>query len=142
VSKNTDINALSKEDLVAKVVNLEHQIALLQKMVFGPRSERFKVAAEVPVNQLSLGVSTDPIAQVEVKKSAVKEHDRSKVKLQAKKHPGRTPLPSTLRREEIIIEPNEDVSGCTRLEDEVTASFRLVPSRKVFQELPCWRCLS
>ena len=120
MSKNTDINALSKEDLVAKVVNLEHQIALLQKMVFGPRSERFKVAAEVPVNQLSLGVSTEPVAQVEVKKTTVKEHDRSKVKLQAKKHPGRTPLPSTLRREEIIIEPSEDVSGCTRLEDEVT----------------------
>src|SRR5690606_21490257 len=47
-------------------------------------------------------------------------HDRIKVKLEAKKHPGRNPLPSSLRREDIIIEPTEDVSGCTRLEDEVT----------------------
>ncbi len=37
-----------------------------------------------------------------------------------KKHPGRNPLPSSLRREEIIIEPAEDVAGCVRLEDEVT----------------------
>lgn len=29
-------------------------------------------------------------------------------------------MPSSLRREEIIIEPAEDVSGCTRLDDEVT----------------------
>ncbi|MEO5975751.1 MAG: IS66 family transposase [Chryseolinea sp.] len=120
VSKSIHINELSKDDLIAKVVHLEHQVALLQKMVFGPRSDRFKVADEVPTNQLSLGVTTEAIAQVEVKKTTIKEHDRVKIKLKAKKHPGRTPLPSSLRREEIIIEPQEDVTGLTRLEDEVT----------------------
>lgn len=87
--------------------------------MFGPRSERFKVT-EAADNQLSLGVTTEPLAEVEVKMTTIKEHDRSKIKLKAKKHPGRTPLPSSLRREEIIIEPDEDVTGCTRLEDEVT----------------------
>src|SRR5690606_37424840 len=82
--------------------------------------ERFKLANEVPANQLSLGVSTEPIAEVKIEKTKVKDHDRIKVKLEAKKHPGRNPLPSSLRREDIIIEPTEDVSGCTRLEDEVT----------------------
>lgn len=88
-------------------------------MVFGPTSERFKIT-EVAANQLSLGVATEPLAQIEVKKTTIKAHDRSKVKLEAKKHPGRMPLPSGLRREEIIIEPAEDVTGLTRLEDEVT----------------------
>lgn len=120
VSKNADINNLSKEELVLQVRDLQHQVSLLQKLVFGPRSDRFKVADEVPANQLSLGVATEPIAQVEVKKTTIKEHDRAKAKLEAKKHPGRTPLPSSLRREEIIIEPQEDVTGLTRLEDEVT----------------------
>jgi transposase len=110
---------MSKDALVDQVMNLQHQVALLQKMVFGPKSERFKVS-EVPQNQLSLGVTTEPLAEVEVKKTNVKEHDRSKVKLEVKKHPGRTPLPSSLRREDIIIEPQEDVTGCVRLEDEVT----------------------
>jgi len=121
------ITSLSKEELINEVVNLQdqvvnfqHQIALLQKMVFGPRSERFKLAAEVADNQLSLDVVAQAVAEVEVKKTAVKEHDRAKVKLNVKKHPGRTPLPVSLRREEIIIEPDEDVSGCTRLADEVT----------------------
>lgn len=115
-----DITTLSREELIDEVTQLKHQIALLQKLVFGPRSDRFKVAADVPANQLSLGVSSEPLAEVEVKKTTVKEHDRTRTKLEAKKHPGRNPLPSSLRREEIIIEPNEDVSGCTRLEDEVT----------------------
>lgn len=119
VSKSTDIHNLSKEELVLQVRDLQHQVALLQKMVFGPRSERFKLA-EPPANQLALGVTTEPLAQIEVKKTTIKEHDRAKVKLTAKKHPGRTPLPSSLRREEIVIEPQEDVTGLTRLEDEVT----------------------
>jgi transposase len=127
VSRSNDINSLSKEELVLQVRNLQdqvlnfqHQLALLQKMVFGPRSERFKLAAEVPKEQLSLGITAEAIAEAEVKKTTIKEHDRTRVKLEAKKHPGRTPLPSSLRREEIIIEPQEDVSGLTRLEDEVT----------------------
>lgn len=120
MSKRADITTLSREELIDEVVQLKHQVSLLQKMVFGPRNERFKLALEVPVNQLSLGVSTEPIAEIKIEKTKIKDHDRTKVKLEAKKHPGRNPLPSSLRREEIIIEPTEDVSGCRRLEDEVT----------------------
>lgn len=56
MSKHTDISTLSKEELVDQVRQLQHQVALLQKMVFGPRNERFKLA-DVPANQLSLGAS-------------------------------------------------------------------------------------
>lgn len=119
MSKSIDIHTLSKEELVLQVRDLQHQVSLLQKLVFGSRSERFQLT-EAPANQLSLGVTTEPLAEVEVKKTTIKEHDRTKVKLNTKKHPGRTPLPSNLRREEIIIEPQEEVTGCTRLEDEVT----------------------
>jgi transposase len=120
MSKKADITTLSKEELIDQVTQLQHQVALLQKMVFGPRNERFKLTGEVPDNQLSLGVLAETIAEVKVEKTIVKSHDRTKVKLEAKKHPGRNPLPSSLRREEIIIEPTEDVRGCVRLEDEVT----------------------
>lgn len=120
MSKKADINTLSREELIDQVTHLQHQVALLQKMVFGPRNERFKISAEVPDNQLSLGVSTQPIAEVKVEKKAVKSHDRKKVSVEATKHPGRNPLPSSLRREEIVIQPSEDVSGCVRLEDEIT----------------------
>lgn len=120
MSKRSDITTLSREELIDQVAQLKHQVALLQKIVFGPRNERFKVAEEAPANQLSLGVSSEPIAEVKIEKTKVKDHDRIKVKLEAKKHPGRNPLPSSLRREEVIIEPTEDINGCVRLEDEVT----------------------
>lgn len=120
MSKKADITSLTKEELIDQVTHLQHQVALLQKMVFGPRNERFKLSAEVPSNQLSLGVSPEAIAEVKVEKTEVKGHDRSKVKVEAKKHPGRNPLPTSLRREEIIIEPTEDVTDCVRLEDEIT----------------------
>ncbi len=120
MNSKSDIASFSKDELIEQVVQLRHQVSLLQKMVFGSRSEHFKTVAEVPANQLALGVSVEALAEVEIKKTAVKEHDRKTVKLQAKKHPGRTALPSGLRREEIIIEPQEDVTGCVRLEDEVT----------------------
>ena len=115
-----DNNTLSREELIDQVTDLQHQVALLQKMVFGPKNERFKIAADIPANQLSLGVSSEPIGEVEVEKKAVKGYDRKKVSVEAKKHPGRNPLPSSLRREEIIIQPSENVSGCVRLEDEIT----------------------
>jgi transposase len=120
MSKTSSINTLTRDELIDEVTQLKHQVALLQKLVFGPRSDRFKVPAEVPDNQLPLGVSSEPLAEVEIKKTTIKEHDRTKVKLEAKRHPGRNPLPSSLRREDIIIEPTEDLSGCTRLDDEVT----------------------
>jgi len=109
------------------VTQLQHQVSLLQKMIFGPKSDRFKLPTEVPANQLSLGMSVDTVAEVEVKKTTVKEHDRTKVKIEPKKHPGRHALPSNLRREEIIIEPQEDVTDCTRLEDEVTEVLEVNP---------------
>ncbi|MCF8238809.1 MAG: IS66 family transposase, partial [Saprospiraceae bacterium] len=37
-----------------------------------------------------------------------------------KEHPGRQPLPDHLPVEEVIIEPDEDVSGMTRIGEEVT----------------------
>lgn len=128
VNKKTDITALSKEDLIVEVMQLQHQVSLLQKMVFGPKSDRFKLPIEIPVNQLSLGVNVEVVATVEVKKSTIKEHDRAKVKVIAKAHPGRHTLPSNLRREEIIVEPSEDVSGCTRIGEEVTEVLEVTPA--------------
>ena len=78
MSKSTDLTTFSKEELLTEVIQLKHQVALLQKIVFGPKSERFKLSAEVPANQLQLGVSTEALAQVELKKTTVKEYDRAR----------------------------------------------------------------
>lgn len=123
-----DITTLTKDDLIVEVMQLRHQVSLLQKMVFGPKSDRFKLPAEVPANQLSLGVAAEAVAEVEVKKSSVREHDRAKVSVKPKTHPGRNPLPANLRREEIIIQPTQDVSECTPIGEEVTEVLEITPA--------------
>lgn len=128
MSKKADITNLSREDLIVEVMQLQHQVSLLQKMVFGPKSERFKLPAEVPANQLSLDVAADRIAELEVKKTPVKSHDRVKAKVEVKVHPGRHALPANLRREEIIIEPSQDVSGCSCIGEEVTEVLEVTPA--------------
>lgn len=128
MSKENDITSLSKEDLIQEVMQLKHQVSLLQKMVFGPKSDRFKLPAEIPANQLALDMAVEAVAEVEVKRTVVKEHDRTQVKVEPKKHPGRNALPSNLRREEIIIEPQEDVTGCVRIDDEVTEVLEVTPA--------------
>ncbi len=35
-------------------------------------------------------------------------------------HPGRMKLPDYLRREEIIIDPKEDITGCKKIGEEIT----------------------
>lgn len=120
MSKSADISTLSKEELIDQVKQLQHQVALFQKILFGPRHERFKIVSEAASNQLSLGVHVEPIAEVSVEKTPVKSYDRTKIEVKAKQHIGRQALPCSLRREEVIIEPDEEVSGCVRLEDEVT----------------------
>ncbi|MEO8471654.1 MAG: hypothetical protein ABI477_05650 [Chryseolinea sp.] len=47
MSKMTDINNLSKDELMIEVIQLKHQVSLLHRMVFGPKSDRFKLAVEV-----------------------------------------------------------------------------------------------
>jgi DNA repair photolyase len=89
MSKAADISTLSREELIEQVKQLQHQVALFQKMLFGSRHERFKTVSEVASNQLSLGVHVEPIAEVSVEKTPVKSHDRTKVQVKAKQHVGR-----------------------------------------------------
>lgn len=120
MTKKITLDQLNKEQLIDEVLQLQHQVLLLEKMVFGPKSERFIADADKAANQLSLGISVEALAEVELSKTPVKEHNRVKVKLEAKPHPGRHALPEGLRREEIIIEPAEDVSDCVLMDEEIT----------------------
>jgi transposase len=42
-------------------------------------------------------------------------------------HPGRNPLPDTLRREETILAPTEDITGLTKIGEEITEILEYKP---------------
>lgn len=99
------------------------ELLQLKKMIFGSKRERF--LAEVNANQLSL-FSEEEIITPLVRKEHI-EYDR-KI---PKKHPGRTELPDHLPVEEIIIEPEENTDGMTKIGEEITETLEYTPGSLV-----------
>jgi transposase len=111
-----------------RIVALEQQLNQLQKMIFGSRHERF-VPADKNNPQLSLDISADPVATGTITSTQKISYIRNTVAIENKpvQHPGRMRLPETLRREEIIIEPQVDTAGCKKMGEEITEVLEYQP---------------
>jgi transposase len=111
-----------------RITALEQQLQQLQKMIFGSRQERF-----VPTNptdpQLLLDIPTETVATVSVTGAQKISYIRQGVTVEPKplQHPGRTKLPESLRREEIVIEPAVDTAGCKKIGEEITEVLEYQP---------------
>jgi transposase len=106
---------LAQQDLI---------IAKLQKMVFGPTSERY-VKEEVASNQIPLfGGNQMPQAAEKEKQTITYQRDKPEKK---KRETKRIPLPEDLPRIDITIEPLEDVTGFIKIGEEVTEILDIIP---------------
>ena len=110
-----------------RVAKLEAELAQLKKMIFGSRQERF-VPMPSAHPQLALGIETEPTGTAVVNSQQI-IYNRTVVSTEAQPllHPGRMKLPESLRREEIVIEPYGDVTGCKPMGDEVTEVLEYQP---------------
>jgi transposase len=111
-------------ELEAKVLKLETELVYFRRLIFGQKRERF-----VPVqqeDQLSFLISTDekerPVETEYISYSRTKPSKK-------RKHPGRSSLPESLPRKEIILEPEEDVSGCKKIGEEITEELEYEPPK-------------
>lgn len=111
-----------------RIVSLEQQLQQLQKMIFGSRQERF-IPATANDPQLLLDIPAETVAAVSVTNAQKISYVRQGITVEARPvgHPGRMKLPESLRREEIIIEPNEDTSGCKKMGEEITEVLEYQP---------------
>ena len=111
-----------------RIIALEQQLQQLQKMIFGSRHERF-VPAEKNNPQLSLDISADAVATSTITSTQKISYTRNTVAIENKplQHPGRMKLPESLRREEIIIEPQIDIAGCKKMGEEITEVLEYKP---------------
>ena len=111
-----------------RIVSLERQLSQLQKMIFGSRHERFIAADENP-SQLSLDITAEPVAACQITNAKKISYTKTTVAVEAKPltHPGRMKLPEQLRREEIVIEPAADITGCKKIGDEITEILEYAP---------------
>ena len=111
-----------------RIETLEHELQQLKKMIFGSRQERF-VAADVNPAQLSLGIQAEATANFHTTEPRPITYTRTNTTIEQKPivHQGRMKLPESLRREEIIIEPAEDTSGCKKMGEEITEVLEYEP---------------
>ena len=99
-----------------RIESLERQLSQLQKLIFGSRHERFLPTDQNP-SQLSLGITAEPVAACSVSDAQKISYVKTSVAVESKPlvHPGRMKLPEQLRREEILIEPTTDTTGCKKI---------------------------
>lgn len=107
---------------------LNFELDKYKRYIFGKKNEKL-ASVHTDVNQIDLfELGTSQQQQEELSQQAA---DVVKEKTPAKKREkgtGRMILPENLRREIIIIEPTEDVTGCTVIGEEVTEVLDLIPA--------------
>jgi transposase len=119
---------LSKEELVVKVVELTDRLSQLERLVFGSRHERF--VPSTPQEQLALGLAETPPQVVSSPSLQRIEYTRTQQnKASEKVHTGRMKLPAGLPREQVIIQPQEDVTGLKKIGEEITEELERIPGK-------------
>ncbi|MEQ9303623.1 MAG: IS66 family transposase, partial [Marinoscillum sp.] len=112
-----------KED---RITELRFELDKFRRYLFGSKSEKLPASKETDLSQMTLfELGVTQIQQEELSGQVQPEKKAPK-----KRAPGtgRMTLPEELRREEIIIEPIEDVSGCVKIGEEVTEVLDIIPA--------------
>jgi len=111
-------------ELQAEYLFLKQELAQLKRMIFGSKSERF---VQQDSGQLSLGLD---IQEQEPPEAETEELSFTRRKPKKEKEsPVRLQLPSHLRREGHIIEPDEDISGAKKIGEVVTEILEYIPGK-------------
>ena len=109
----------------AEILYLKQELAQLKRMIFGSKSERF-IGNDPGQLSLDMGVEQQEAPKVE---SEELTYTRKKSKGNKKESPVRLPLPSHLHREEILIEPDENVTGAKKIGEVITEILEYTPGK-------------
>lgn len=115
------------ETLFIEYSNLRHELDQLKRLVFGSRHERF-VATTSP-DQLALQLEVQPSSAPPAPALEKIEYTRKKKEVSQKVHTGRMKLPANLPREQVIIEPDQDVTGWAKIGEEITEELERIPGK-------------
>ena len=112
------------QDILEKFSSIKFELSQMKRLVFGSKRERFVSNGEdgqmsLPFNVEALPEETEPPTE---------EISFKRRKTNRKNHHGRLPLPDHLPVEEIVIEPEEDVTGLKCIGSEVTDELEYDPA--------------
>ncbi len=106
------------QEMLEKFSSMKFELSQLKRLIYGSKRERFVSGAED--GQMSLPFDVETTSQEEDGEAATEEVSSFKRHKSRKNHPGRLALPDHLPVEEIIIEPEEDVTGLKCIGHEIT----------------------
>lgn len=116
------------DQLRAQNLQLMHRLSQLERLVFGRKSERFVPGAAMAGQPTLFSGLAAPVVETEAEKENI-AYERSKRKGVEKLHPGRNDLPASLPRQEVVIEPEEDVTGMVCIGRDVTEELEYTPGK-------------
>jgi transposase len=116
------------DQMQGQLLTLRHQLAQLQRLVFGRKSERFVPDGAMAGQPTLFSGLEAPVAVVEAEKESI-TYERKKGKGVEKPHPGRNELPASLPRQEVVIEPEEDTSDMVCIGQDVTEELEYTPGK-------------
>ena len=105
------------QDMLERFSSMKFELSQLKRLIFGSKRERFVSGAED--GQMSLPFDVETASQ-EDNSVTTTEKVSSFERQKRKDHPGRLTLPDHLPVEEVIIEPEEDVTGLKCIGYEIT----------------------
>ncbi len=114
-----DLSSAPREKLVDEIIRLQYQLDWYERQMFGSKSERF-IPADDSQTSLTLGVEQKASAPAVAQHITYERRD-------TKKQEGhcRGTMPTNLPVKDIIIEPDEDITGCERIGEDVTWHYEM-----------------
>jgi transposase len=116
----------SLNNLQADYLILRHHFEQLQKMIFGAKSERF-VPVAIP-GQLTLELDAPEIEAPKQEEETITYTRKKNAEVPATGH-ARLPIPANIPRVEVILEPEQDLTGAIKIGEEITEILDYKPSR-------------
>ena len=114
-------------NLQLQVQSLQLQLAELKKIIFGSKGEKFIASASKESSVQTDMFPDDKLGEhTVVRTTLIKSFEKKQTTLVVK-HPGRNPLPESLRREVIELLPEEDVSELKPVGTAVTERLEYQP---------------
>ncbi|HET7117545.1 MAG TPA: IS66 family transposase [Hanamia sp.] len=108
------------------IQSLQLQVNEFKKLFFGSKSEKFVSSTTGGVQQADLFPDDKLGEHIVVKEIMVKPFEKKQTKLNVH-HPGRKPLPESLRREVIELLPKEDITNLQPVGKEITEVLEYQP---------------
>jgi transposase len=115
------------QELEAEVIRLKAELAQLRRLIFGQKSERF--VPDQNADQLSLDVLDTTTASTSPAKTETITYTRKKAATSNVTPHSRNVLPDSLPRVDVVIEPEQDVTGLKKIGEEITEELEYKPGK-------------